>query len=793
MESIALQLNRFDESLRENLRTVSQREDWPECLPPAVESLQSAITELGDGCAQQLAEAGPEAELTGPLLASYVGNYHWPERAKAFLLLWRDVLFENQKAQLLAADQQITAETHNDLHQRSLRTLREASVHLREQWWNSIEQLRQSDRGITTAVEEWKAQQNPWPAYREQLAAIPPQCRQLTEQQQLLLTVQNQFAQLHQHLKQLLATRASFLGALREGARDTLRFIEEESEEKASKVATHTEEVNNRVHLPPPLREATRAMENYLEDLPERMTPTIASAQGLLLTKDFYFQRQVRQWMEAEVWPQLYELGEITERNTSAYQVALANIANRARLVPKDQGEGQSWDADNLVQPLQVFSQKIEADLRQYQDLQEQLRDKIATEFLLSLIYEPQREFLPLPLQSTLNLLRSNQNALWIRLRKWLQPRLRALQRLRSSVEQEDVLSQSEKIVRFVQHHRIGANNQHYCSIFLTRGYLGESFWVGRAAELDRAAQIINQWRGGFRGALLLSGQRLCGKTLFGEILAKRHFPQRIIRLQPNSSIEVQGRTHQTTYDLRAALNFIQKYTLTDRPLVWIDDLELWSSTQIPLQQNARALSQHIDDFSSRIFYLVSTSNWLLERLDRSIQISKVFQTEINLDRMKEEEVRNAILTRHGATHKMLINREGEEIGPPQFKRMTRWVHRAAEGNIGEALHDWAFSIKPEDQDRVRFRSTPPALPDFLHPDLAILLTSLLLAKRSNERRLRKLFGPSFKERYQSSLQRLISVGLLQRRPDGWLELNEAAANSIGRQLERKKYLKFHH
>ncbi|MEL6638441.1 MAG: hypothetical protein AAFR05_16925, partial [Bacteroidota bacterium] len=67
MESIALQLNRFDESLRENLRTVSQREDWPECLPPAVESLQSAITELGDGCAQQLAEAGPEAELTGPL------------------------------------------------------------------------------------------------------------------------------------------------------------------------------------------------------------------------------------------------------------------------------------------------------------------------------------------------------------------------------------------------------------------------------------------------------------------------------------------------------------------------------------------------------------------------------------------------------------------------------------------------------------------------------------------------------------------------------------------------------
>ncbi len=795
MENTAQQLNTFEQALQQNLRNLQNADTrWPEIIVEEVKQIQQAISHLGDFCAKGLEEAGPDAELTGEILVQYVGNYRWPEQAKAFLLLCRDVLFENQKAHILHTDGRIETEALEQLHQRSVDTLLSAGEQVREQWLSIIQQLQQSERGLRQEVEQWRLQHNPWPAYQEQLAAIPPQCQQLAEEHQALLETTDQFATLRQGVSQLLQIQTAQLNTLQAGATETLRFIEEESEEKPGKVAAYTEDINEKVVHPPALTDTTSGIERILGNLPERMNPSVETANGWLLTKDFYFQRQARQWMEAEVWPVLYELGEITTNNTSAYQVALANIANRARLIPKDQGDESSWDAESLVQPLAVFSQKIETDQAKLERLQSSLRSKIETEFFLSRIYEPQQEFLPLPLQSTLNLLRSNQNALWVRAQNWIRPRLQAVQRLQSSVEREEALSVSEKIVRYVQHHSINPGNQTYCSIFLTKGYLGESFWVGRDSELERAKQVINQWELGFRGALLLSGQRLCGKTLFGELVAKKHFPQQIIRLRPNTSIEVQGRIYQTSYDLREALNFIQKYTHTARPLVWIDDLELWSDTQIPLQQNARALTQHIDNYSNRIFYLVSMSNWLLERFDRSMQLSKVFQTEINLDRMKEEEVRQAILIRHGATHKMLVDREEEEVGPPQFKKMTTRVYRNAEGNIGEALHKWAFGIKQVDSEQVRFKNFHPLLPnDFLHPDLAILLTSLLLEKRSNEHRLRKLFGPPFKERYQSSLQRLISVGLLQRRLDGWLEINETAANAVGRQLERKKYLKFHH
>ena len=66
------------------------------------------------------------------------------------------------------------------------------------------------------------------------------------------------------------------------------------------------------------------------------------------------------------------------------------------------------------------------------------------------------------------------------------------------------------------------------------------------------------------------------------------------------------------------------------------------------------------------------------------------------------------------------------------------------------------------------------------------------MEKRTNEYRLRKLFGSPFKEKYQHLIQRLISVGMLTRHMDGWLEINEFAVNEVGKLLERKQYLKFH-
>ena len=102
-------------------------------------------------------------------------------------------------------------------------------------------------------------------------------------------------------------------------------------------------------------------------------------------------------------------------------------------------------------------------------------------------------------------------------------------------MEQEESLSFSEKIVRYIEHRKAPIDNKQYWSIFLTKGYIGESFAVGRQEELRRIKKVINNWRLGYRGSVLLHGQRFSGKTLTGEWIANRFFDDSFVRLQPNA------------------------------------------------------------------------------------------------------------------------------------------------------------------------------------------------------------------------------------------------------------------
>ena len=155
-------------------------------------------------------------------------------------------------------------------------------------------------------------------------------------------------------------------------------------------------------------------------------------------------------------------------------------------------------------------------------------------------------------------------------------------------------------------------------------------------------------------------------------------------------------------------------------------------------------------------------------------------------------EIKKAILIRHGATHKSLVDQEGKEITPQQFKKMTTEIYKASEGNVGEALYQWSFSTKKLDKEKVIHQAQSNyVMPGFINSDSALLLAAIIMEKRTNEYRLNKLFGPPFKDKYRGILQRLIRIGILTRNLDNWLEINELVVNQVGLQLEQKRYLKY--
>jgi len=720
--------------------------------------------------------------------------FQWVLQAKSYLLLWRDVAFQIHKAYILHLDGQYSQEDLHKLQEASETTLQEA--HQAFQAFTNYDAEKLTDKQIA----RWKHQKSPWATYHEQIKEIEVQSQALLIQNQTLKESVGYFNTIQNIINNLLEDCDKEVEKIKQLAKEDIHFIHEnldgKTEIKYSKAINHLEDREKNYFLNHHLKAFLDRWENEKLVLPQKQQYVVDTNNGLLLFKELSLNKTVRQWTDSEILPVLYEVWDLLERIERNFKISLSNIRNRIILLSKEENATESIDSDNLCYPLESFLEKIGSQEQQLLQLSEGIANRLRKDFQVAQIFDSKKTFLAVPFQSAVNQFRLNQSPTLSKFANWWKNQTSRIRQVKRTVEQGQggILSVSERIVRLIQLRKEASENLQYASIFQTEGYIGESFFIGRKQELERTDRLIKQWHEGFRGTLLLTGQRFAGKTLLGEYISNRYFSTNTIQLVPQTTIEVQGRKLTTSYDLGEALEFIQKYSLNKKPMVWIDDLELWREPQIPLGKNVRQLFNYFDRYSSRIFFLVSTSNWMKEHLLKYYEIDRAFQANINLDKMSAQEVQEAILVRHGATHKTLVNKDRQEINPNQFRRLTNKVYKAAEGNIGEALLRWSYAISPlEDTDMVRYtNSIHTSMPDFINPDTAILLSAIIMQKRTNEYRLRKLFGKPFSENYNGLLQRLLNVGILTRDAVGWLEVNELIVNDIGKLLDRNKYICFY-
>ncbi|MEL6835902.1 MAG: hypothetical protein AAFP77_23075 [Bacteroidota bacterium] len=751
------------------------------------QALCGSLLRYGDEKALLFIQEKPE-----PVLADYLFFYEWLQAAKQFLILWRNTTFGYLQAQLLVADSNLEAASFQQWQSDAANQLQEAAQALGQIIPEREAEFNTKPKEARKQMEAWGHQTLPWTVYKEQITMISSQLDDLKANQKALYANCKQLRQLRETIFNNIHQGLDELQTLQEIARSTITFIDETGVDSPGRIPIYLE--NQEQQLPPVdySKVFKKQLEKGLEGLSGEMQVPVAAQGPVLKVKDVDFRRFISRWLESEVLPLLYEIWEVSTNIRNNLKMALINIRNRAILLNNENAENgeRSNLSDDLNQPLHSFIQQTDDRIIEIEQLHELIHHRMDENFKLSSVFREREFFLSVPLQSTLNQFRNNQNQLLQRVQRWGDRQRRRVQRWLTDVQTEDAMSISEKVVRFVDTRRVNPDNHAYTSIFLTSGYIGESFWVGRKSELRRVAQVVNKWKQGYRGTILLTGDRFCGKSLFGDLVSNRYFPSQTIRLSPNSTVQFQGRTFTTSYDLEEALNFVSKYRFDQPPLIWLDDLELWHSEDFPISRNVQRLGQHIDRNSTRIFYLVAAGNVLRQQLELNRNFSRHFQATIALNSMNQEDTYQAILIRHGATHKELVNENGLRVEATDFQQQVNRIHRTANGNIGEALSLWAVSIRALDEDNViQNRSPFYGLPNFLDADQAVLLRTIMLEKRTNEYRLRKRFGPAFNPRYAEALLRLLSVGLLRRHIDGWLEISDVAVNSITRQLRTKQYI----
>lgn len=716
------------------------------------------------------------------------------EYAKHFLLLFRDVQVEIQRAELLALEKRLALPALEQLFTESEKTLKEAL----EEWQNAVgkrhKSLHNNERRQNEQLREWDRQRSPWPAYRNQFLEIQQQTKDLAKEYEGLRRDSGQFGRIRKLLKGSLENLATTYERSNNRATEISDYLQHGIENdgqamRPGKIAAYLED-----HLlGSPANSLFTALNEQLKVLVGALRPatrvTIGSDNGQLTYKEINFQRSTDQWLSTEVLSSLYELKELAEQEEANLQVALTNVRNRSLLLASEQG-APPYDPEELFAPIQDFLDKSPEHQGAFLALHKEIANKIEANLHLTTVYREEESFLPLPMQRGLSKFTRQQGQYFTRVREWLGSHIAGLEQLRGDAVREDRLSIAEKTVRVIRQRKGSEENAAYTSILTTKGYVGESFLVGRDDEAEQVNAVIKNWRLGYRGAVILSGQRLAGKTLFGELVANRFFTSTTIRLRPNTSTTVFGRRLKTTGNLGEALDFIEKYALQSRPMIWIDDLETWWDKDITLGANVRELADHIDNNSGRIFYLVATTRAVYEHLNHFMDLAPVFQADINLDYFSLEEMQQALIVRHGATHKTLVDKDGEPMSESAFTKRVRRLFRAANGNVGDTLNMWAYLTEKYDEDSVTpSKSWRYSLPQFLTPEMATVLSTIFLEKRTNEYQLRQLFGPSFSTTYRSVLKRLLSIGILKRDNNGWLEISEPIVNDLGRLLEQEAYL----
>ncbi len=778
---------------------------WPTAPPRLQERALAAegkhsiasLVERGDAAFAALATGGSKLDRATEA-RSYAICFDWTEGAKAFALLWRNILFEWQHALILEAEDGATPAELEQLavasEQLQLRALTE--------WYEAFEldlrSLDEDPKRRRDRMFDWSLQQNPWPVYREQLTEIAAQLSLLHGSFAERLQATSELQRLGDELEGTTDQYRTDLATLRQQATAAIDLIDEAEDGSPSRISISKLEVLDPLaKVSGHLEGFTRRFSGSIERLPEEVKLFVEPKDGELPYREINLERQTGQWVSAEILPTLQRVERTVEQSAADLSRTLIDVRNRVTLLRdserpegKPGGAAPDEDRERLRHVLGAYLQRLFAVEKAFASDGAEIYEKVRTNLRLSNAANRDLSFLEVSFQAGLSQVRRTQGALLDRIGRWLNDQQLSLRRFQYQFAEEESLSVGEKVVRALNARRTDPANAAYVSVLVTRGFIGESFHAGREGETTRAVNAIEGWRAGFRGTLAITGQRYSGKTHFAELIAGRYFEQRVVRLRPNSNFEIAGRRETTTQDLGAALAFLRKHALQESVMVLIEDLELWWGAECSLSENATVLRETMDDLSNRLFFVVTMGNWTFTELSRGLNLSAAFQLELNLDTMPLADFTQTVLTRHAATHVRLVDPAGKELSERKLREHAEVIWRSARGNVGDGLRRWAQSVKYLDANTVQLtdRSNYP-LPNFIDPDVGVVLAAVKRARYPNEYELRRYFGPVFPTVYRPVVQRLIRLGILVRHRSGRLSVSPSASNEIGRILQREDLL----
>lgn len=763
-------VSKFEETLiiyNEKLKATEDRIALKSCIHIDFNELVTCFIALGNDASKNDSESH-----------TYLVNYVLSEDFKTVLILHRDVFLELNKVSIYKQENRLNDHQISEHFEQSKSVLESKLVDFKALLTPKKSQEADSKKTSKKITEIITLQKNPWEVYKSQYETIVSQLKNIDNQKVVVFIAIATFNELkevvtnltneHEVLVDKISTNVNLISEKATENKDysvLLSYIEDQLTQQSiteNKQYTFSDAVNN-----------------YINQLQKIEIP-IDTLNGLLKIREIDLKKSTQKWFDYEILPKYMDLIGFETNLINKYNLNLLNLKNNLQH-SKDLQENTTFNT--ILTTLSYLEKDINEIKEKSEIISNSLKEHIKNELLIS-NFIAGKPFLEVTLNSSLN---AESNSVLKNIKNTIQKGASYFNSQYKKSVQYESLSNVELSAQCILNRMLQDENTHYDSLFLNKKFIGDLFLVPRRDQENKLKLILDHWKQGFNKSVLVSGDRLSGRSSFLEYSANKFFRNNIVTLTPNCDAIIDGRKFKTTNDLKEALNYVKNHNIkSTKPIILIDDLELWRDDKHSLLSNIRALMNFIETESDNAFVMASTTKMMLHHLDNRLNFSNTFSHVINVSEANENEIANAILLRHGAAHRDIVSENLEVISNNKLRALALKLSKQHEYNFGNTLQNWTYNTYVQENQTVLYKDSNYEFLDFFTSEEIIVLKQALIFKYISEFGIKNVTTTSFESDFKSALRRLMNVKILVRHINGYLYINPVVVNDITKIITQK-------
>jgi len=377
--------------------------------------------------------------------------HNWAADSVSFLVLWRNIVFEVQKALLLVSEGQVQMDKYKTLKAESKIILEEAS----QDYYKKLTFHLSQPKGSVAQILKLSLQKNPWPTYKQQIAQIAPQCEVLVGQFKTMWNTSGLFVLVKSNFQDDFATQKTSVDEFKKGIKQIAASLEFSEEVEMKEIVKELSILNDKYLSDRTYQEMQKDLDADLKSLPHKERIIIQPNGHNLSFEDINLKERTISWLDSEILPLLNNFYIIRSNIKNQFNLSLSNIKNRIKA--KDD-QGVAFDKKDLLNAINTFVKRVAKSELDIDSIQEEV-DQQLQKFALHKIYKG--NFLNLSIASTINQYNQNSKQRFNGIKEWIEDKGLFIKQFQTSIQEEERLSTSEKLVR-----AINARKPHSAKVF---------------------------------------------------------------------------------------------------------------------------------------------------------------------------------------------------------------------------------------------------------------------------------------------------------------------------------------